>query len=146
MFTVYSRACALLLLHPIFSVQSPCLQTPVGPTTCTGMLLLLLGKEGDLPRVPSPSAKPSRCHSNTFNPPYIGAKLLTCLLDVEMGRMRILQGLVLASGQVWMIRCHQYPHCCFGPWPQTHKKLLYSALQSLNKLMYTLQFRLNWDI
>ena len=124
LFPIHSRACALLLLHPISSVQpSWVLQIPVDPTACTRILPLLLRKEGDLPRVQSPLAKPSRCHSNTFNPPYFEAKLFICPLDVEMERMTMLQSLVLVSGQVWMIDVTLSPpsHCCFGSWPQTHK-------------------------
>lgn len=75
---IYSRAYALLLLHPISSVHSLFLQTHVGPPGSTWVLPVLLRKEADLPRVVSLIAKHLKCHSDTFYSPYIESRLFRC--------------------------------------------------------------------
>ena len=75
---IYSRAYALLLLHPISSVCPLFLQINVGPPDSSWVLPVLLRKEADLPRVLSLIAKHLMCHSDTFYSPYVESGLFRC--------------------------------------------------------------------
>lgn len=126
MFQIHSKACALLLLHPISSVHPLYLQTPVGPTASTGVLPLLLKREPALStELLSPVVKLSRCHSDTFKPPYSGARLFRCREGEND----------LSSGTSWPLGRPRWPGVIYlfhlvalVPGPKHKKGLLCSPL------------------